>query len=145
MPMLMFSLTPDGLDSIEDALDCITQILYHSPAGQLSPKMWKIFPHLLYLVCGDEKDPDGGYGFENISQIAVSLQNYIQKDPNTFLQVGEGQTQTYIAMTFKFIERALFINSTSEHMLDGIVVMKTMIAMLENLQGRIDEALPYIV
>jgi hypothetical protein len=30
-------------------------------------------------------------------------------------------------------------------MLDGIVVMKVLIAMLENLSGKIDEALPYII
>lgn len=146
MPVLMYSLTPDGLDSIEDALDCIAMILYHGPTGRVSARLWKIFPQLLYLVCGDEKDPDGGYGFEYISQIAVSLQNFISKDPATFLQVGEGQTQTHIAMTFKFVERSLKINATSEHMLDGVVVMKVLIAMLENLSGgRIDEALPYIL
>lgn len=60
--------------------------------------------------------------------------------------MGEGQTQTHIAMTFKFIEHALKINSTSEHMLDGVVVMKVVIAMLENLgNGMINEALPYIL
>jgi hypothetical protein len=60
--------------------------------------------------------------------------------------VGEGQTQTHIALTFKFIEHALKINANSEHMLDGVVVMKVIIAMLENLgNGMINEALPYIL
>ena len=60
--------------------------------------------------------------------------------------MGEGQTQTHIAITFKFIEHALKINSSSEHMLDGVVVMKVVIAMLENLgNGMINEALPYIL
>ena len=48
-------------------------------------------------------------------------------------------------MTFRFVERALKISATTEHNLDGIVIMKVLIAMIENLQGRIDEALPYIV
>jgi hypothetical protein len=72
--------------------------------------MWKLFPQLLFLVCGDDRDPEGGYGFEYISQIAVSIQNFISKDPKTFLTIGEGQTETYIARTFKFVERALRIN-----------------------------------
>ena len=144
LPMFMFGLTPDGMDSIEDALDCITMILYHG--NHVSERMWKVYPQLLYLVCGDDKDPDGGYGFEYISQIGVALQNFISKDPETFLKVGEGQTQTYIAMTFRFVDRALMINVTSEHMLDGICVMKVLIAMLENLgNGRINEALPLIL
>ena len=95
--------------------------------------MWKIFPQLLFLVCGNEADPDGGYGFEYISQIAVSIQNFISKDPRTFLTVYDGET--FIARTFRFIERALKINSTSEHMLDGVVIMKVLMAMLENLKG----------
>jgi hypothetical protein len=33
MPMLMYSLTPDGMDSIEDALDCIAMLLYHGSSG----------------------------------------------------------------------------------------------------------------
>ena len=65
LPMLMFCLTPDGMDSIDDALDCITMMLYHG--GKVTPRMWKVYSHLLYLICGDEKDPDGGYGFEYIS------------------------------------------------------------------------------
>jgi hypothetical protein len=49
-------------------------------------------------------------------------------------------------LTFRFIERALKINASSEHMLDGIVIMKVLIAMLENLgNGRMNEALPLIV
>lgn len=48
-------------------------------------------------------------------------------------------------MTFNFIERALAINRNSIHKVDGIVVMKVIIAMLENLQGRIDDALGYLM
>jgi hypothetical protein len=139
--MLMYSLTPDGLDAIEDSLDCIAMILYHGK--EVSHAMWKIFPQLLFLVCGNEDDPDGGYGFEYISQIAVSIQNFISKDPRTFLTVYEGET--FIARTFRFIERALKINSTSEHMLDGVVIMKVLMAMLENLKGQIDEAIPHVL
>lgn len=95
------------------------------------------------MVCGNDSDPDGGYGFEYISQICVSLQNFISKDPATFLSTYDGET--FIARTFRFIERSLKINATSEHMLDGVVIMKVLMAMLENLKGRIDEALPHVL
>jgi len=91
-PMLLHSLTPDGLDSIEDGLDCIAMVLYHGSNNGVSKNMWKIFPQLLYVVIGDEKDPDGGYGIEYLSQVTISIQNYISKDPDNFLSVGEGQT-----------------------------------------------------
>ena len=74
------------------------------------------------------------------------MQNFISKDPAKFLAPSEINGQTHIAMTFKFVERALHINQSSEHMLDGVVVMKVLIAMLENIGGgRIDEAVPYIL
>ena len=59
------------------------------------------------------------------------------------MTVYEGET--FIARTFRFIERALKINSTSEHMLDGVVIMKVLMAMLENLKGQIDEAIPHVL
>ena len=37
------------------------------------------------------------------------------------------------------------MNRNSSHKLDGIVVMKVMIAMLENLTGKIDYAIPTIL
>ena len=43
------------------------------------------------------------------------------------------------------MERALHINRNSQSKIDGIVIMKVLIAMLENLKGRIDEAIPYIL
>lgn len=72
-PILMHGLTPDGLDAIEDGLDCIALLIYNSVQGRLSPDMWKLFPQLLYVVIGDKDDPDGGYGFEYLSQISVSI------------------------------------------------------------------------
>ncbi len=66
-PMLLHSLTPDGLDSIEDALDCIALLLYHGSVNGVSRNMWKMYPQLLYIICGESNDPDGGYGFEYLS------------------------------------------------------------------------------
>ena len=37
------------------------------------------------------------------------------------------------------------MNQESPDAIDGIVIMKVVIAMLENLKGRIDEALPYVL
>lgn len=32
-PIILFSITPDGLDSIEDGLDCATILLYYKEKG----------------------------------------------------------------------------------------------------------------
>jgi hypothetical protein len=40
----MHGLTPDGLDAIEDGLDCIALLIYHGAVGRIGPEMWKLFP-----------------------------------------------------------------------------------------------------
>ena len=66
-PILMHSLTPDGMDAIEDGLDCIALLAYYGPKGRLSPHMWKLFPQLLFVICGETEDGDGGFAFEYLA------------------------------------------------------------------------------
>lgn len=54
---------------------------------------------MLHIVAGDENDVDGGYGFEFLGQVAVIVQNLVSKDPQGFLCVGEGQTQSFFELT----------------------------------------------
>ena len=52
---------------------------------------------------------------------------------------------TYLELIFKFIQRILVINSNGMHKLDGIIAMKIICALMENLPGMIDAALPQFV
>jgi hypothetical protein len=49
---------------------------------------------------------------------------------------------TYLELLFKFVQRILVVNSAGAHKLDGIVAMKIIISLMENLQGMINHALP---
>ena len=42
-PCLLHSITPDGVDSMEDALDCIHLFLYHG-SQKVSDNMWRLYP-----------------------------------------------------------------------------------------------------
>ena len=45
MPLMILGLTPDGLDAIEDAVDCITLLIYYGKSGvKITPEMWQLFP-----------------------------------------------------------------------------------------------------
>jgi len=46
---------------------------------------------------------------------------------------------------FKFLQRTLVVNSNGNHKLDGIIAMKILITLMENLPGQIDAALPQFV
>ena len=87
-PVLMHSLTSDGIESLEDGLDCIALIVYHGGSQfGISKQMWELFPQLLYVIGGDHTDhQESGFGYEFLPQITVCLQNYISKDSKRFLE-----------------------------------------------------------
>lgn len=61
-------MTADGLDSIEEGIECIIMVIYYGYKERpISPNMWKIFPQLLYVCAGGDGDMDGGFGFEYIT------------------------------------------------------------------------------
>jgi hypothetical protein len=81
-PCLLHSLTADGLDSIEEGIDCITMLLHHGYKSKpISVQLWKLFPRLLFVCAGEDGDIDGGFGFEFVGQIITALKNYFARDP----------------------------------------------------------------
>mmetsp|Transcript_39342 Transcript_39342/g.29058 ORF Transcript_39342/g.29058 Transcript_39342/m.29058 type:complete len:92 (+) Transcript_39342:1036-1311(+) len=73
LPIIMHGLTQDGMEAIDEALDSIALLLYYGPKEHISPQMWKLFPQLMYVICGEDNDPEGGYAFEHLAQISVSI------------------------------------------------------------------------
>ena len=100
---------------------------------------------MMFMVAGNDDDIDGGYAFEFLGQVAIILQNFIAKDPVTFLSVGEGQTETYFELAVKFVQRILVINSNGLHKQDGVTATRVLITIFENLSGQIDGALNMLV
>ena len=142
-PILMHGLTPDGLDAIEDGLDCLTTLLYHG--GNVTPHIWRLYPQMLHICAGNPGDVDGGYAFEYLSATVTCVQNFIAKDTNTFLTPVPDPEQhgaTYADLTLRFLQQVLVINSNSASKVDGIVAMKVFMTVFENLAGRIDHILP---
>jgi hypothetical protein len=131
----MHGLTPDGMDVVEDCLNCINMLIYYgTPKGSvIAPEMWSLLPQMMYIVAGRDDDLDGGFGFEFLNFAANCIQNYISKDPKTLLTIGEGQTISYLELLFKFVQRILVVNAAGAHKMDGIVAMKIIISLMENL------------
>mmetsp|Transcript_42364 Transcript_42364/g.55849 ORF Transcript_42364/g.55849 Transcript_42364/m.55849 type:complete len:774 (-) Transcript_42364:479-2800(-) len=146
-PILMHCLTPDGLDSIDDGLDCTNIFIYYAcdRESRVPVELWKLLPQMMYITGGNDDDVDGGFAFEQLPAVISCLQNFVAKDPQTFLSVGEGQTETYFELTVKFIRRILVINAQSVHKEDGVNTLRSLIAIFENLPGQIDQAMPMLV
>jgi hypothetical protein len=64
----MHSLTVDGLDSIEEGIDCITILLHYCYKDRpISDDMWRLYPQLLYVCAGSEGEKSGGFGLEYVN------------------------------------------------------------------------------
>ncbi len=100
---------------------------------------------MMFVTGGNDDDVDGGFAFEMLGQAVICIQNFIAKDPQTFLSVGEGQTETYFELTVKFVRRMMVVNSNSQHKQDGITTLRVLVSIFENLCGQIDAALPMLV
>lgn len=129
----MHGLTPDGIDAIEDGVDCVAMILYYG--NSVSPAMWRLFPQMLHIVAGNDSDVDGGFGHEYLSSIVTCVQNYIAKDPVTFLTKAADQQHSYLELTFKFLQRVFVLNQNSNSKIDGITALKVVICIFECLPG----------
>ena len=73
LPIIQHGLTLDGLDTIEDALDCLALFIYYGDKGTLAPQLWALFPQILDLVGGKDGDVDGGFAFEYLEQASVPI------------------------------------------------------------------------
>ena len=69
--------------------------------------------------------------------------NYISRDPATFNQsMG---SDSFIQMTFNMIQKVLYLARQTADKDNGITSFKILMAYLENLYGKLDHILPFIV
>jgi hypothetical protein len=90
----MYCLTPDGIDSIEEGIECLAMLLYYG--SSVGPNLWKLYPQMLYIVAGKPGDVDGGFAFEYLNSVATCIQNFVAKDPHTFLTTSTDLNKSYI-------------------------------------------------
>jgi hypothetical protein len=90
---------------------------------------------MLYIVGGKPGDVDGGFAFEYLNNVATCVQNFIAKDPKTFLTTAPDQEKSYIQLTFDFLQQVFLMNKNGNSKLDGIVGLKIIISIFENLPG----------
>jgi len=61
------------------------------------------------------------------------------------LKVGEDSTKSNLQLTFHFIVRCLAVNMNGDGHLDGVTIMGFIVALLENMSGKLNQELPQIL
>lgn len=145
-PVLLHTMTADGLDSVEEGVDCIGLVVQHGYRQQsISEQMWKLYLQLLFICVGSEEEPDGGYGTEYVASVINALKSYVAADPKGLLRVLEGETKTSLQKLYFFIGKILKINRNGDEMDDGVHTFELIMALFENMQGLLDGDLPQII
>ena len=64
--MIVHSLTPEGLDAIDEGLDCVNIFIYYGCDQQtrVPIECWKLLPQMMFMVAGEDNDVDGGIAME---------------------------------------------------------------------------------
>ena len=54
-PIMVHSLTPDGLEAIEEGLDCINIFIYYGcdKTTRVPIELWKLLPQMIYVAAGN--------------------------------------------------------------------------------------------
>jgi len=109
--MLTHALSVQGIQSLEDAADCATLLIYHKgiQSQHISGQMWNLFPQMIFLITGNDNE-SSGTGIDNINRMAITFQNFISRDPQTFMSQVPGLDQTYLEMSITMIQKILFIS-----------------------------------
>ena len=98
----------------------------------------------MYLCIGND-DAEAGDGYEFLYQVIITLKNYVSRDPQGMLKIGEGQTISNLDMYILFIEQCFSINRDEYDWMDGIAVISLAIALFENMPGMIDKEFPKLL
>ena len=99
--VLIHSLTKDGNDAVEEGVDCIITLIHHGYKDKkISPGIWRLYPQLLHICVASEAEKEGGLGFEIVGQICIAIKNFISRDPDGLLVVGEAQKKTNLELTY---------------------------------------------
>ena len=99
-PVVLYTLTPDGIDTVEEGIECLTLLLYYLPT--VSEPLWSLFPHMVHVITGTPDNAEGGYGYEFLHNMLASFQNYFSKEKQVFLVKKAGDT-SYLELAWQMI------------------------------------------
>ena len=120
----------------------ITLCLLIRNAPHLPEQIWGYFPKLMSLFEFYTQEP---CGMTYIDPIILCFCNFMQKDSETFVNQQMGSGKTPLDAVFHFI--SMLIEEGKERQNEGFLerAMLLLVAMLENLKGKIDNFIEPII
>jgi len=138
--VLLNSLDPRFQDVHEYVLNCIAAFIYYS--NTVTSNLWEMFPKLIEVL-HHNLDKSCEYGL--ISPGISAIMNYMQKDPETFVEVDMQNGVTPFTAVVALISKTISLSHEAEDVLLQKTGSELVIGLLENLHGRINNSIPAII
>lgn len=111
--------------------------------------MWDLFLAMIQSCKGDEEGIDdqygSGFGSEHVYVICVALKNYVCRDPDGMMKVAKGRYKSHLIIYLDFVAGLLKRNRDQDELADGISILGLLIALLDNMPGKIDNHIPSLL
>ncbi|EFC40708.1 importin-7 [Naegleria gruberi] len=117
-----------GYDFVENAMDMLTYLTYYCENGMVSENCWSILPAIYEAF--------NGWAYDFIGYLVASLDNFISKNPQRFLQNPDHVTMVYHLCAKHLGKDA----ETVEKEAQG--ACKILSSMMQNCKGAIDSEIP---
>lgn len=132
----MYSFTPDGLEHIENAVDCISELVYHWKV--IDEKIWSLFSKLLSLIVGEEDD-EGGILFDYFDIVQAFIFNCIKYGKDEFIKNHFEELMRSVPWIIEISK------GIDDDLKEAIVCLKILQVVLENCIGSIDGVIGDII
>lgn len=134
--------TPDALESLEDALECITLVMHNCKT--MTEEIWSMLPQLIRILVGSEEETEGGYGFEYLNCTIDYFRNTIMLGAEELWTRKVGDT-TYFELIVKGLYKIISISKDNYSDSDAILAFRVINSMFENLRGLLDSYMPHFI
>ncbi len=144
--LVRITFTPEQMYVIEDGLEVLGQLTFYS--NPISPDLWALYPILIEMSVGSVEEEkkksikkNGSWGFENVRDIGLCVQNFVTKAPDVIL-AGNCAQGLYIDMLIHFIDRVVEVAKNHSSGFESIAAIRIIIAMLETMKVCIHVSIP---
>ena len=141
-PVVLLTLTPNFLDTMDEAIHCAIMIIYGTK--EVNDQWMGLFPHMLKIVVGNPQESEGGYAFEYFSQMIGFFANVMHFAPDKLLTM-KVKDHTYYQLFIGSLNRILEIADTMMSTVDKTMGFKMYSMCLHNMHGKVDNMLPQLI
>ena len=140
--MFMSTTTQYSISGIDYALDCLAITQFYTKS--ISDNMLSLVPVFLKITAGTEQEISGGFALEYFAQMEEFFKNIVQFASDQLFELSTDGI-SYFDLILKSLSKIINISEDQYSISEGIVSIRIINSIIENLSGKIDNYIPQFV